>query len=138
MVGAGPGPTDSVWGVGWFSSDLIRVNIRNHKLTVYKAPLPDCGSYQTVVDPRGQVWTVCQSADHLRRFDPRAERWSRFDVPTLNIEAHGMSVAPVLIEGRVRVVVPSWTNSKTILMDVRTAEEVAALRAEVQKTGQAR
>jgi len=138
MVGAGPGPTDSVWGVGWFSSDLIRVNIRNHKLTVYKAPLPDCGSYQTVVDPRGQVWTVCQSADHLRRFDPRTERWSRFDVPTLNIEAHGMSVAPILIEGRVRVVVPSWTNSKTILMDVRTAEEVAALRAEVQKTGQAR
>jgi streptogramin lyase len=138
MVGAGPGPTDSVWGVGWYSSDLIRVNIRSSKLTVYKAPLPDCGSYQTVVDPYGQVWTICQSADHLRRFDPKTERWTRYDLPTLNVEAHGMGVAPVLVEGRVRVVVPSWTNSKTIVMDVRTKEEVAVLKAEVQKASQAR
>ena len=39
--------------------------------------------------------------------------------------------------GRVRVVVPSWTNSKTILMDVRTKEDLQALKADVQKTSAA-
>jgi streptogramin lyase len=133
QVGAGPGPSDSVWGSGWLSSDLIRINIRTHRSTVYKAPLADCGPYHAVVDPQGQVWTVCHSADYLRRFDPKTERWTRYDLPMIGSDAHGMGVAPVLINGRVRVVVPSWTTSKTILMEVRTKEDVQALRAEVQK-----
>ena len=133
QVGAGPGPTDSAWGSGWWSSDLIRVNIRTHEVTVYDAPLLDCGPYHAVVDPQGYVWTVCHSADYLRRFDPRTEQWTRYDIPTLSIDAHGMGVAPVLINGRVRVVVPSWTTSKTILMEVRTEEDVEALKAEVQR-----
>ncbi|MGH9255099.1 MAG: carboxypeptidase regulatory-like domain-containing protein [Vicinamibacterales bacterium] len=133
MVGAGPGPTDSVWGVGWFSSDLIRVNIRTNKLTVYDAPAPDCGSYQTWTDPHGDVWTVCQSSAHIRRFSPKTEQWMIYDLPTLNIEAHAMGMAPGLVDGRVRMVVPSWTNSKTIMMDVRTPADIAALKAEVQR-----
>jgi streptogramin lyase len=137
MVGAGPGPTDSMWGVGWFSSDLIRVNIRTNRLTVYDAPAPDCGSYQTWTDPHGEVWTVCQSSAHIRRFNPATERWTIYDMPTINIEAHAMGMAPGLVNGRVRMVVPSWTNSKTILMEVRTPEDVAALKAEVQKTAAA-
>lgn len=134
MVGAGPGPTDSVWGVGWFSSDLIRVNIRTNELTVYDAPAPDCGSYQTWVDPHGEVWTVCQSSEHIRRFNPKTRQWMIYDLPTMNIEAHAMGVAPGLVDGRVRLVVPSWTNSKTIMMDVRTPADIAALKAEVQKS----
>ncbi|OFW01160.1 MAG: hypothetical protein A3I61_07930 [Acidobacteria bacterium RIFCSPLOWO2_02_FULL_68_18] len=133
MVGAGPGPTDSVWGVGWFSSDLIRVNIRTHELKVYDAPAPDCASYQTWTDPHGEVWTVCQSSAHIRRFNPRTERWMIYDLPTINIEAHAMGMAPGLVDGRVRLVVPSWTNSKTILMEVRTPADIAALKAAVQK-----
>ena len=133
MVGAGPGPTDSAWGVGWFSSELIRVNIHTNKVTVYKPPLTDCGAYQTVVDPQGRVWTICQSADYLWRFDPKTEQFARFDLPLLNVEAHGMGVAPVLIDGKVRVVVPSWTNSKTIIMDVRTRDDIQALKAEAQR-----
>ena len=132
MVGAGPGPTDSMWGVGWFSDDLIRVNIRTHELTVYDAPARDCGSYQTWTDPHGDVWTVCQSSAHIRRFNPQTEEWLIYDLPTLNIEAHAMNLAPDLVDGRVRMVIPSWTNSKTIVMDVRTPEDVAALKAEVQ------
>ena len=46
-----------------------------------------------------------------------------------------MAVAPVLIDGRVRVAVPAWSNSKMIVMDVRTEEDVQALRAEVQRAG---
>ena len=56
-----------------------------------------------------------------------------YDLPTMNIEAHAMGVAPGLVDGRVRLVVPSWTNSKTIMMDVRTPEDIAALKAEVRK-----
>ena len=43
-----------------------------------------------------------------------------------------MNVAPGLVDGRVRMVIPSWTNSKTIVMDVRTPEDIATLKAEVQ------
>jgi streptogramin lyase len=123
-----------MWGVGWFSSDLIRVNIRTNKLTVYNAPAPDCGSYQTWIDPHGEVWTVCQSSAHIRRFNPATERWTIYDMPTMNIEAHAMGMSPGLVNGRIRMVVPSWTNSKTILMEVRTPEDVTALKAEVGKT----
>ncbi len=133
QVGAGPGPTDSAWGAGWWSSDLVRVNTSTHEVTVYEAPLPDCGPYHAVVDPEGYVWTVCHSGDYLRRFDPRTEQWTRYDIPTLGMDAHGMGVAPVLVDGRVRVVVPAWTPSKTILMEVRTSEDVAALKAAVQQ-----
>jgi len=138
MVGAGPGPTDSVWGVGWFSSDLIRVNIRTNNLRVYNAPAPDCGSYQTWTDPHGEVWTVCQSSAHIRRFNPKTEQWFIYDLPTINIEAHALGMSPGLVDGRVRIVVPSWTNSKTIMMDVRIPEDIAALKAEVAKAGQSR
>ena len=138
MVGAGPGPTDSVWGVGWFSSDLIRVNIRTNNLRVYNAPAPDCGSYQTWTDPHGEVWTVCQSSAHIRRFNPKTEQWFIYDLPTINIEAHALGMSPGLVDGRVRIVVPSWTNSKTIMMDVRIPEDIAALKADVAKAGQSR
>lgn len=133
MMGAGPGPTDSAWGSGWFSSDLVRVNIKTNRVQVYKPPFVDCGPYQSVVDPQGFVWTVCHSADYMRRFDPKSGRFIRFDMPTISVDAHGMGVAPALINGRVRVVAPSWTTSKVMLLEVRTREDVQALRAESQK-----
>jgi streptogramin lyase len=137
MVGAGPGPTDSAWGMGWWSSELIRVNRATNKVTVYKPPLRDCGPYHAVVDPQGYVWNICHSADYFWRFDPKSERWTRYDLPMVGVDAHGMGVAPALVNGRVRVVAPSWTTSKTILMEVRTKEDVDALKAEVQKTTRA-
>ena len=138
MVGAGPGPTDSVWGMGWFSSELIRVNRVTNRVTVYKPPLRDCGPYHAVVDPQGYVWNVCHSADYLWRFDPRTARWTRYDMPLVSVDAHGMGVAPALVNGRVRVVVPSWTTSKTILMEVRTREDVQTLKGNVKKLVAAR
>jgi streptogramin lyase len=133
MMGTGPGPTDSAWGSGWFSSDLIRVNIKTNRVQVYRAPFVDCGPYHSMVDPQGYVWTVCHSADYLRRFDPKTERFIRFDMPSISTDAHGMGVAPVLINGRVRAVVPSWTTSKLMMLEVRTTEDIQALRAEVQQ-----
>ena len=136
MVGSGPGPTDSAWVSGYFSADLIRINIRTHEMTVYDDPAgDDCFSYMESIDPEGMVWSICQSTDILRRFDPKTQRWSRFAIPSLNVDAHGMAVAPVLIDGRVRVAVPAWSNSKMIVMDVRTEEDVQALRAEAQRAG---
>ena len=133
QVGAGPGPTDSMWGTGWLSGDLLRVNIQTHKTSLYKAPLPYCGGYHAVVDPLGNVWSVCHSADYVRRFDPKTQKWTLFDLPVLGVDSHGMGVAPVLVNGRVRIVLPSWTTSKAILLEVRSKEDVQALKAEVQK-----
>jgi hypothetical protein len=81
------------------------------------------------------VWTVCHSADYLRRFDPKTSRFIRFDMPTISTDAHGMGVAPTLVNGRVRVVAPAWTNAKLMMLEVRTREDIQALRAEVQKAG---
>ena len=134
MIGAGPGPTDSAWVSGWFTGDLVRINIRTHEMTVYKSPYgTDCYSYAEYVDPEGMVWSICQSTDVFRRFDPKTERWSRFSIPTLNVDAHAMGVSPMLVNGRVRIMAPSMSNSKAVVMDVRTEEDVAALRDEVQK-----
>ena len=41
-----------------------------------------------------------------RRFSPKTEQWMIYDMPTMNIEAHAMGMAPGLVDGRVRMVCP--------------------------------
>ena len=118
--------------MGWWSDELVRINIRTNEITTYPAPHRDCGPYHAVTDPEGQIWVVCQTADQLLRFNPQTKGWTQYDIPLLGLDAHGMGVGPKLINGRVRVAVPSWTTSKTILMDVRKQEDIQALKAEAR------
>jgi streptogramin lyase len=129
--GAGPGPTDAVWGPAWFNDALIKVDIKTHKVTEYPYPWRDGGSYQAVVDYEGKVWVVFTNGDYVAKFDPRNARWTRYDLPTLGTEAHGLQVAKV--NGRTQVTAPYFAAGKTAKLEFRTTEELNALKAEVRK-----
>lgn len=133
--GAGPGPTDAVWGPSWFNDALVKVDIKTHKSTVYPYPWRDGGSYQAVVDGDGMVWVVFTNGDYVGKFNPKTERWTRYDLPTLGTEAHGLQV--VTVAGRTQVTAPYWAAGKTAKLEFRTRAELQALKAEAQPGGRA-
>jgi streptogramin lyase len=128
--GAGPGPTDAVWGPSWFNDALVKVDIHTHKSTVYPYPWRDGGSYQAVVDNEGMVWVVFTNGDYVGKFNPRTERWTRYDLPTLGTEAHGLQV--VTVNKRTQVTAPYWAAGKTAKLEFRTRQELQALKVEAQ------
>ncbi|PYR37878.1 MAG: hypothetical protein DMF90_05325 [Acidobacteria bacterium] len=130
--GAGPGPTDAVWGPGWFNDALIKVDIKTHKTTEYKYPWRDGGSYQAVVDYDGLVWVVFTNGDYVAKFDPKTGRWTRYDLPTLGTEAHGLQIARV--NGRTQVTAPYFAAGKTAKLEFRTEAELKALKTEARKS----
>lgn len=129
--GAGPGPTDAVWGPAWFNDALIKVDIKTHKVTEYRYPWRDGASYQAVVDYDGMVWVVFTNGDYVAKFDPKTTRWTRYDLPTLGTEAHGLQVAKV--NGRTQITAPYFAAGKTAKLEFRTAAELNALKAEARK-----
>jgi streptogramin lyase len=130
--GAGPGPSDAVWGPSWFNDALVKIDIHTSKTTVYRYPWRDGGSYQAVVDNDGMVWIVFTNGDYVAKFDPKTEKWTRYDLPTLGTEAHGLQVAPV--NGRTQVTAPYWAAGKTAKLEFRTRQELQTLKSEAQGT----
>ena len=129
--GGGPGPTDAVWGPGWIGDNLVKIDIRTNKATLYPFPWPDAGAYQATVDKDGIVWVVFTNADAVGRFDPRTEKWTMYQLPTLGTETHGMQV--VTVNGRPMLMVPEWASGKAARLEFRTNEELQALKAQVQR-----
>ena len=93
-------------------------------------------AYPAVVDHEGIVWVVFTNGDYVGRFDPKTLKWSRYDLPTLGTEAHGLQVAPV--NGRTQVTAPYFAAGKTAKLEFRTQAELNALKAEARRMGQSR
>lgn len=129
--GGGPGPTDAVWGPGWIGDNLVKIDIRTNQATLYPFPWRDAGSYQATVDKDGIVWVNFTNADAVGRFDPKTEKWTMYQLPTLGTEVHGMQV--VTVNGRPMLMVPEWASGKAARLEFRTNEELQALRAQVQQ-----
>ncbi len=126
----GGGP-DAVWGPGWTSDYLVKIDTRTLKVTLYPMPYRDVGNYQSVVDKDGMVWNVFTNGDAVAKFDPKTARWTWYDLPTRGTEAHGLQV--VTVNGRVQLGVPYWGSSKMAKVEFITAEERRALKSAVQR-----
>jgi streptogramin lyase len=131
----GGGP-DAVWGPGWTSDYLVKIDTRTLKVTLYPMPYRDVGNYQAVVDKDGMVWNVFTNADAVGKFDPKTEQWTWYDLPTRGTEAHGLQV--VTVSGRVQLGVPYWGSSKMAKVEFITPEERQALKAAVQRVARGR
>jgi len=133
---AGPGPTDALWAPTWHGESLVKIDIHTKKTTVYSVPWPGVGGYQAIVDKDGMVFVVFTDGDFVGKFNPKTEKWTRYDLPTVGTEAHGIQLATV--DGRTQLTVPYFAAGKTSKIEFRTKEELAALKAETRKTAQAR
>ena len=119
--------SDAVWGPGWTSDHLVKIDIETHDVTLYPFPYRDGGCYQAVIDEDGIVWTVFTNADAVGRFDPESTEWTWYDLPTVGTESHGLQV--VTVNGRTQVGVPYWGSSKMAKLEFLTHAERDALKA---------
>jgi len=117
---------DSVWGPGWTSDQLIRIDIVTSRITVSPFPHRDVGAYQSVVDNDGMVWHPLTNADAVTKFDPKTGAWTWYDLPTRGTETHGMQVATV--NGRTQLGIPYWGSAKMAKVEFLTREERDALK----------
>jgi streptogramin lyase len=66
----------------------------------------------------------------VARFDPKTEQWTEFPLPTRGIDLRHISLDER--DGTLRIVVGYTRNSKVARMQIRSKEELQALKAEVQ------
>lgn len=129
--GAGPGPTDSVWGPAWYNDALVKVNIDTREVKIINAPWKYADPYHTQVDKDGNVFTIFTDGDFVGRYNPKTNTWTRFDMPTVGTEAHGLNLYTV--NGKTEVTVPYWAAGKAAKVQFRTQAEIDALKAAAKK-----
>lgn len=119
---------DTVWVANWWGDNLARINIKTRKVKYYSPPHPEGfeGVYDTVIDKNGMVWMNLMNADRVARFDPKAEKWTEFMLPSRGTETRFIAV-----DNRtdpVEVWVPYWRTNRIARIQFRTEDQLQAQR----------
>lgn len=124
---------DAVWVPGWWSHNLMKIDIHTSKvIKEYPMPLADGGSYMAQVDKDHVVWVNYQNSGTISKFDPKNEKWIIYTLPSLGLETHQIGVFDH--DGPTQIAVADERNSKIDRVQFRTQAQVNALRAEDQET----
>ena len=97
-------------------------------------PLPGPGvmqPYHIAVDKQHNAWLKIWSSDVVMRYDPNANQWATFDLPTRGTEARYVSLLEK--DGKMEVVVPYSRTSKVAVMTFRSEADLAALKAQAER-----
>jgi hypothetical protein len=84
------------------------------------------------VDTSHNVWTNLWSTDKVAKWDPSANKWTLFDLPTRGTESRYISVLERPGQP-MQVVVPYSRGRKVGVLTPRTDAEIAALKAQVAR-----
>ena len=123
---------DTVWVPGWWSHDLMKVDIHTKKVTRYAMPMRDGGPYMAQVDKNHIVWVNYQNSGTISKFDPKTEKWTVYEVPSLGFETHQIGVYDH--EGPTQIALADERNSKVAKVQFRTPADLQALKAETQQS----
>ena len=122
---------DYVWVGNSFGGTMAKININTKETTLIPLPNPEAHQpYQVSVDKDHNVWTNLWSTDKVAKYDPNADKWTLFDLPTRGTESRHIS----LLEqpGKpLRVIVPYERGRKVAVMTPRSEAELKALKAQV-------
>jgi streptogramin lyase len=121
---------DYVYTGNSFGGTLAKVNIHTRETTLIPLPNPESDQpYQVAVDSKHNVWTNLWSTDKVAKYDPAANKWTLFDLPTRGTESRYISILER--DGRpMQVVVPYYRGRKVGVLTPRSEEEIAALKAQ--------
>jgi streptogramin lyase len=122
---------DVVWVCDYWGGNLAKYDTHTLKSTFYKYPTPESAPYDATVDKNHNVWVNLTNGDSVARFDPKTEQWTEFPLPTRGINLRHISLDER--DGVTRVVVGYTRNSKIARMQIRSREELQALKAQVQE-----
>jgi streptogramin lyase len=119
---------DVVWVGDSWGGNLARIDI--HTLDVTYVSLPDPASqqpYHVTVDQHHDAWTNLWTSDRIARYDPAANKWTLFDLPSRGTEARYISLLEK--DGKMEVVVPYFRAGKVAVMSFRSEADLAAAPA---------
>jgi streptogramin lyase len=106
--------------------NLARIDIRTHETKNYPLPQPGHPNF-SVVDKDHNVWSNLMTDDRVVKFDPRNERWTVYQLPSLGCEPRNIAVDDI----RGDVWVPCCRTSRVVRLQFRSEQEVQALTASV-------
>jgi streptogramin lyase len=123
---------DVLWVGDSWGRNLARIDI--HTMATTFVPLPGPGvmqPYQIAVDKHHNAWLNIWTSDVILKYDPSANAWTTFDLPTRGTEARYISLLEK--DGKMEVVLPYSRANKVAVMTFRSEADLAALKAQVQK-----
>jgi streptogramin lyase len=120
---------DVLWVGDSWGRNLAKININTMQTSF--VPLPGPGvmqPYHITVDQNHNAWLNIWTSDVVLRYDPAADKWTTFDLPTRGTEARYVSLLEK--DGKTEVVVPYSRTSKVAVMTFRSEADLAALKAQ--------
>jgi streptogramin lyase len=127
----GTDKNDDVLYVGnsW-AGTLSRINTRTQELTTI--PLPAFRKpYQIAVDSRHNAWLNIWMTDQVLKYDPAANAFTAFDLPTRGSEVRYVSLYEK--DGQMKVVLPSYRTRKVTVMSFRSDADIQAAKAQAAR-----
>jgi streptogramin lyase len=122
---------DVVWVCDYWGGNLVKYDIRTLKTTIYKYPTPESAPYDASVDKNHDVWVNLTNGDSVAKFDPKTEKWIEYPLPTRGVDLRHISLDER--SGTTRIIVGYTRNSMIARMQVRTKEELQALKAQARE-----
>ena len=107
---------DVLWVGNSWGANLARIDTRTHEVS-YVWLASQMQPYHVHVDSRHRPWTNLWGGDRVMRYDPAAQSWTAFDLPTRGAEPRYISVHEQ--QGRMQVVLPYFRARKIAVMTLR-------------------
>jgi len=124
---------DFVYTGNSFGGTLAKINIQSKETTLVPLPNPESDQpYQVAVDSNHNAWTNLWSTDKVAKYDPAANKWTLFDLPTRGTESRYISILERPGQPT-QVVVPYSRGRKVGVLTPRTEPEIAALKAQAER-----
>jgi virginiamycin B lyase len=118
---------DVLWVGNSWAGTLARID--THTMEKSFIPLPGPGvmqPYHVAVDGKHNAWLNIWTSDVILRYDPSANAWTTFDLPTRGTEARYISLLER--DGAMQVVIPYSRTSKVAVMTFRSEADLEALK----------
>jgi streptogramin lyase len=118
---------DILWVGNSWGGTLAKINTRTMDTSF--VPLPGPGvmqPYHVAVDAEHNAWLNIWSSDVILKYDPSANAWTTFDLPTRGTEARYISLLER--DGAMQVIIPYSRTSKVAVMTFRSEADLAALK----------
>jgi len=90
--GAGDVNGNYVWWSEFSANQLLRIDVRDNSIKEYPLPIPYSNSYAANVDKNHMVWLNMISTDRVARFDPVAEKFTEYFLPTRGTEIRHIGI----------------------------------------------
>jgi streptogramin lyase len=121
---------DVLWVGNSYGASFTRIDTKTNAMTIVPLPDPTMQAYHIAVDGNHNVWGNLWTSDRLVKLDPKSNAWTVFDLPVRGTEIR--HIALLERDGKVNVVVPVYRTNQMGVLTVRSAAEIAALKAKAQ------